>query len=269
MSIFRAIVLGVIQGLTEFLPVSSSGNLVIYPAIFGWSTPTLSFAMALHLGTFFAVFLYYFKEVKKLIVAFFRTFKSNKTGEEIFYVRLFWLLFVALLPASIVGLLFADRIGEVFAQPHTVSIFLFITAAILIVSSIKFQGKRDTLKHISLKHALSVGFLQIIALFPGISRSGSTIAGGIFSGMNKEDAAKFSFLLSIPIIGGAGLFELKSALNASISGVSFSALLAGFLVSFICGFLSIKFFFVVIRRAKFYYFALYCIILGVVGLIFA
>jgi len=268
MNIFRAIVLGVIQGLTEFLPVSSSGNLVIYPAIFRWGTPTLSFTMALHLGTLFAVILYYFKDVKKLVVGFFHTFKSNKTDEQSFYVRLFWLLFVALLPASIVGLLFSDRIGEVFAQPHIVSIFLFITAAILIVSSINFYSERDTLKHISLKHALFVGFLQIIALFPGISRSGSTIAGGIFSGMNKEDAAKFSFLLSIPIIGGAGLLELKSALNVSISGVSFSALFAGFLASFIFGFLSIKFFFAVIRRAKFYYFALYCIILGIVGFIF-
>ncbi len=269
MNIFRAIVLGIIQGATEFLPVSSSGNLVIYPAIFKWGTPTLSFVMALHMGTFFAVLIYYIKDVWRLIFAFFNTFKRNRTPEEQTYVRLFWMLFVALIPAGIVGVLFSDKIGDVFSKPHVVSIFLFITAGILILSSIDFRKKWDSIENINLKHALSVGFIQTAALFPGISRSGSTIAGGVFSGLNREDAARFSFLLSIPTIGGAGLLEIKSALNSSVSHVSHMALFWGFAASFIVGFLSIGFFFKVIRKTKFYYFAIYCIVLGIIGLIFA
>ncbi len=269
MDIFKAIVLGIIQGATEFLPVSSSGNLVIYPAIFKWGTPTLSFVMALHMGTFFAVLFYYIKDVWRLILAFFNTFKKRKTKEEKAYVRLFWMLFIALIPAGIVGVLFADKIGDVFSEPHTVSIFLFITAGILILSSIDFRKQWDKIENIRLKHALSVGFIQIAALFPGISRSGSTIAGGVFSGLNREDAARFSFLLSIPTIGGAGLLEIKSALNSSISNVSHAALFWGFIASFVVGFLSIGFFFRIIKKTKFYYFAIYCIILGLIGLIFA
>ncbi len=269
MSVFRAIILGTIQGATEFLPVSSSGNLVIYPAMFKWGTPTLSFVMALHMGTFFAVFLYYIKDVWRLILAFFNTFKKHKTSEEKAYVRLFWMLFVALIPAGVVGVLYADKIGKVFSEPHIVSIFLFITATILILSSIDFRKQWDKIEDVRLKHALSIGFLQIAALFPGISRSGSTIAGGVFSGLNREDAARFSFLLSIPTIGGAGILEMGSALNASISGASHAAIFAGFIASFVVGFLSIGFFFTVIKKTKFYYFAIYCIILGILGLIFA
>ncbi len=269
MGIFKAIVLGAIQGATEFLPVSSSGNLVIYPAMFHWGTPTLSFVMALHMGTFFAVLFYYIKDVWRLILAFFNTFKKERTAEENTYVKLFWMLFVALLPAGIVGVLYADKIGNVFSEPHVVSLFLFITAAILILSSIDFRKKWDSIENINLKHALSVGFLQIAALFPGISRSGSTIAGGVFAGLNRKDAARFSFLLSIPTIGGAGLLEIKNALNASVSGASHLAIGAGFITSFIVGFLSIGFFFKVIRKTKFYYFAIYCIVLGILGLIFA
>jgi undecaprenyl-diphosphatase len=269
MDIFRATILGIIQGATEFLPVSSSGNLVIYPAMFKWGTPTLSFVMALHMGTFFAVFLYYIKDVWRLILAFFNTFKKNRNKEEDAYVRLFWMLFIALIPAGIVGILYADKIGDVFSEPHVVSIFLFITAAILILSSIDFRKKWDNIENVGLKHALSIGFIQIAALFPGISRSGSTIAGGVFSGLNREDAARFSFLLSIPTIGGAGLLEMKNALNISISHVSHGAILAGFTASFVVGFLSIGFFFKVIKRTKFYYFAIYCILLGILGLIFA
>ncbi len=269
MNVFRAVVLGIIQGGTEFLPVSSSGNLVIYPAMFHWGAPTLSFVMALHMGTFFAVLLYYIKDVWRLILAFFNTFKKERTEEQNFYVHLFWMLFIALLPAGIVGVLFANKIANVFSEPHTVCIFFFITAALLILASVNWRKKWDTLENVSLKHALSVGFLQIIALFPGISRSGSTIVGGIFSGMNQKDAARFSFLLSIPTIGGAGLFEIKDALNASVSGISHTPLFFGFLASFIVGFLSIGFFFKVIKRTKFYVFAIYCIALGVIGLVFS
>ncbi len=268
MDIFRSIILGIIQGATEFLPVSSSGNLVIYPAVFKWGTPTLSFVMALHMGTFFAVLLYYIKDVWRLILAFFNTFKTQKTKEEKEYVRLFWMLIVALIPAGIVGVLYSDKIADFFSKPHVVSIFLFITAGILILSSIDFRKKWDSIENVSLKHALSIGFIQVAALFPGISRSGSTIAGGVFSGLNREDAARFSFLLSIPTIGGAGLLEMKSALNVSVSNASHSAIFAGFIASFIVGFLSIGFFFRVIKKTKFYYFAIYCILLGIVGLAF-
>lgn len=269
MTLFRSIVLGAIQGATEFLPVSSSGHLVVLPAIFGWQEPTLSFTIFLHMGTFLAVLIYYFKDVINLIKGFFTMFKKFKTPEEIFYLKLFWLLFIAFIPAAFVGIFLKSKVETTFSNPHMVSYFFFFTALILFLASFDFNKHIESLRNVSFKNAIAVGLMQILSLFPGISRSGMTISGGVFSGLKREDAARFSFLLSIPTIFGAGIFELKDAMNVSVSHATGIEIFIGFLFSFIVGILSIKFFFALIKRIKFYVFAFYCIIIGLVGLIFA
>lgn len=268
MTLFRAVVLGIIQGATEFLPVSSSGHLVVIPALLGWATPTLSFTMGLHAGTLLSVIVYYIKDVIKLFKGIFSLFKRIRTPEEKFYLKLAIYIIIAMIPGGIVGVLFSKKVELAFASPHTVSILFFVTAFILILASFNFTNNAVDLRRMSAKNALIVGFMQIVSLLPGVSRSGSTIAGGIYSGMNKDDAARFSFLLSIPMIFGASLFEAKDMLNSSIAGVSRSELLIGMAVAFIVGILSIKLFFALIRKTKFYVFAIYCIVLGVIGLIF-
>ena len=268
MTIFRAIILGVIQGGTEFLPVSSSGHLVLIPALLGWQTPTLSFTMGLHMGTFFAVLFYYFKDVIKLVKGFLSIFKKVRTPEEIFYLRLLVYIIIAAIPAGIMGVIFSKKVEQLFSSPHQVSWLFFLTAFILFLASFDFSKEQTSLRNISLKNSISVGLMQIVSLLPGVSRSGSTIAGGVYSGMKREDAARFSFLLSIPIIFGAGIFELRDMLNASVSGVSNVELLIGFLVAFIVGLLSIKLFFSLIKKTRFYVFAIYCVIISIIGLIF-
>lgn len=270
MDIFHAVVLGIIQGGTEFLPVSSSGHLALGAALLGWESPTLAFAIALHMGTLLAVVIYYYRDVGLLMGAFVNIVrrKGDLDLEERLYVRLLWMLCVALLPAGIVGVLFSDEIGRTMAYPQLVSVFLFVTAAVLVISGIVSGRARTSMDGVSLKHALTVGLLQIIALFPGISRSGSTIAGGIFSGLKKEDAARFSFLLSIPTLAAAGMLEVRGSLAAEPATASCLAVLLGFFVSFLVGFVSIKFFFALIKRVNLYVFAAYCVALGIVGLIF-
>lgn len=268
MTLFGSVVLGIIQGATEFLPVSSSGHLVVIPALLGWVPPTLSFTMGLHAGTLLAVIVYYIKDVIKLFRGIFSLFKKIRTPEEKFYLRLTIYIIIAMIPAGIAGVLFSKKVELAFASPHTVSILFFVTAFILILASFKFTNDPIELRRMSVKNALIVGLMQIVSLLPGVSRSGSTIAGGVYSGMNKDDAARFSFLLSIPMIFGASLFEAKDMLNSSVAGGSKIELLIGMAVAFIVGLLSIRLFFTLMRKTKFYVFAIYCIVLGVIGLIF-
>ncbi len=267
MELIKALVLGALQGATEFIPVSSSGHLVIVPALLGWKEPNLTFAMALHMGTFLAVFIYYFKDVVNLIKGFFATFKRNRTTTETFHSKLCWLIIIALIPAGIAGLIFSNDIDRTFGQPHYVSYFFFVTAFLLIVASLVKIKEPLKIEDMGIKNALAAGLLQIISLLPGVSRSGATMSGGIFSGMNKEDAAKFSFLLSIPTILGAGILTVRDMFSVS-QAFSMGEFFTGFLAAFIVGILSIKFFFSIVRRTNFYFFAIYCILIGVAGLIF-
>ncbi|MGB9694582.1 MAG: undecaprenyl-diphosphatase UppP [Caldisericaceae bacterium] len=267
MTMFRAIVLGIIQGATEFLPVSSSGHLVVIPAILGWGTPTLSFTMGLHVGTLLAVILYYIKDVIRLFKGIFSIFKKVRTPEEEFYLKLAVYIIVAMIPAGLFGVILSKKVELAFSSPHTVSLLFFVTAAILLLANFDFVREPVSLSQMSLKNALVVGFMQIVSLLPGVSRSGSTIAGGVYSGMKKNDAARFSFLLSIPMIFGASLFEAKDMFNSTVAGVSATELFVGMVVAFIVGLLSIRFFFKLVQKTKFYVFATYCVVIGIVGLI--
>lgn len=265
MEISRAIILGIIQGLTEFLPISSSGHLVIIPAFFKLELPGLALTMALHVGTLAAVVMFFRKDVVALFKGFLSIFKSQKSPEETIYLKLIFLLIVALVPSAIIGVVLSKKIDEVFSMPCTVSILLILNGFILLFAHLLSSKEKRGFFEMKFKHAIIIGLFQVLSLLPGISRSGSTISGGIFSGVNKEDAARFSFLLSIPTILGASLFELKDLLSSSLP-VQTLPLLLGILFSFLTGIIAIKWLLSLIKKSKLYVFSLYCFLIGLLGL---
>jgi len=265
MKILESIFLGIIQGATEFLPVSSSGHLVVIPALLGLQLPNLAFTMGLHFGTLLALIAYFFSDVYKLVKGFFSIFSKNKTEEDLFYIRLLLLIIIAVIPAGIAGVLLSKKVDTLFSNPKTVSYLFFVTAFFMFLSSILSKRATKTIKDITFLDALIVGIFQIFALPPGISRSGSTITGGIVSSIKKEDASRFSFLVAIPVILGASLLELKGGNFASFSLLD---VIVGMITSFIVGLISLKIFFPLIKKTSFYVFAIYCVVIGFIGLIF-
>jgi len=269
MELFRLVLLGVIQGLTEFLPVSSSGHLALLPALFKFEVPTLALAMALHLGTLIAVVIYFYNDVISLIRSFFSIFKKERSPQEKKYLKLLILIIVAIIPAVIFGVLFSDKVDQTFSKPRIVSV-LFIFNALLLFAAHFYSKKGDvSLERAGFKNATLVGLFQIFSLFPGISRSGSTISGGIFSKLRKEDSARFSFLISIPIVLGGALFEMKDLFKGTSQNPSVIYIFVGFFVSFLVGLISIRLLFNMLKKSKLYFFAVYCLIIGIIGLIFS
>ena len=245
MSALSAASLGLIQGLTEFLPVSSSGHLVLAQSLIpGFSQPGVLFDVVLHLGTLFAVFYYFWKRILKL----------NRN----------YLMFLAVgtIPAGAIGFLFQSRLESMFGDVKWVAIELIITGIINLVID-KLPNKTDK---ISIKNSFLVGISQAIAIIPGISRSGATIFTGASLGISKREAAEFSFLLSIPAILGANVLQfMKHGISTDVSLTSY---LLGFVIAFIVGFFSIKLVFKFLAEGKFKIFGIYSIALGIIALIF-
>ena len=263
MLILKAAFLGIIQGLTEFLPVSSSGHLVIAQKLLHFSEPPVLFDITLHLATALAVIAVYYREIWDLIIALFKgriivTKKGYKLSSKRFHYVL--VLIVALIPAGIVGYFFNDYITKAFSNLLVVAIGLFFTTIILFLSRYFNKRKGD----INFKNGTIVGLAQACAIIPGISRSGSTIFAAMASGVEGKKAADFSFLLAVPIIVGAFLFELKGIVNSHVGGV---ILLTGFVCSFVAGYFSIKLLLNFIRRGKFHYFAYYTGTLSILSLV--
>jgi undecaprenyl-diphosphatase len=223
MNIFQATVLGIIQGLTEFLPVSSSGHLIIFPTVFGWEVQSLAFDVVLHLGTATALIAYFWKDILNIVS------KDRKLGLYII---------VGSIPAAIAGLFLEDYVSNIFRSVYYVLAFLLVGSVIMFIS--EKVGNWAKNREVGMKEGLIIGIFQALALFPGVSRSGSTLSGGMLLGLSRENAARFSFLLSIPVVLGAGFLEL-SKVSVPLNGVSNLVLGAGFVSSFIAGTLAIKF----------------------------
>lgn len=243
--ILEIILLGVIQGLTEFLPVSSSGHLLLLQEIFGIHENALFITIVLHLGTLVAVVVYYFKDLAELLKP-----KNHKTIGH---------LFISTLPAVICGL----TLGEIFENATTSKVlaFTFLFTAILLIICEIFNKKMVKKREFNTKNALTMGLFQCIALTPGISRSGSTIFGGIISKADPEKTAKFSFFMSIPIILGSLILEL---FKIELVSINWLALFLGFVSSFISGIFAIKLMIKVIGKCNFKWFSLYLTILSFV-----
>jgi len=253
MSYFEAIVLGIVQGLTEFLPVSSSGHLVLVQELLGVNPPGISFELVLHLGTLIAVFVYFRAEVKRLIRAAF----GGGTGED--RKMILWLI-IGTIPAGVLGILFKDFFEEAFASPVSTSWELIITGGILLATRFVRHGDRP----ITALSSFIMGCGQAIAIMPGISRSGTTIAAGLFARIKPAQVAEFSFLLSIPAVAGAILLDADEIVHVS-DGMG-GQYLAGALVSFGLGLLSVYVVLATVKRGKFDYFAYYCFAAGALGL---
>lgn len=270
LDILSAIILGAVQGISEFLPISSSGHLVLVPALLGIETG-LAFDTILHIGTLIAIFTFFWKDIINLIKGFILSIIDLTEGVDIFKrelhrvpeKRFAWLIIVGTIPTGIMGILLKDAIETIFRGTLFVGIFLLVTAAVLYYSERHSSGQ-ITQKDMSFKQALIVGICQGLAVFPGISRSGSTIASGLCLGLNREYAARYSFLLSIPAVIGAGLIQIKdiATLDASVS-----VLLAGFISSVIFGYLSIKLLMKMIKGWSLDIFAYYCTIIGIITII--
>lgn len=268
-NIIQAIILGMVQGLTEFLPVSSSAHLVLVPELLGVNS-TLAFDTLLHLGTLIAVVYYFWNDVVNMIRAFVSSLKDLfqrkfRSGlEEDPFKRLSWLVIMGTIPAGLMGVLFKDFFEGLFSSPPAVAVFLLITGFILWGVEKLPRGNKDV-EDISFKNSLMVGIAQGCAIAPGISRSGATIATGLYLGFDREIAARFSFLLSIPAILGAALVQVTD-LTAGFD-LSTSVFVAGLLSSIIFGYLAIRFLMGYIKKHKLTIFAYYCWIVGVVVLL--
>jgi len=242
-TVLQALIMGIVQGLTEFLPISSSGHLILVPAMLGWDDPfteSLTFSVLLHLGTLVALLVYFWRDWVRLVPAGLaalrdRSFRGDPDR------RLAWLLLVTVIPATIVGLLFNDFIEENVRLPGIVAILLVVGAAILWLADRSNRGTR-TIADLSFGHALGIGAAQAIALFPGISRSGISIAAGRFLGLDRPAAARFSFLMATPVIAGAGAWEtLKILRGGGDAPVDVAPLVVGMLAALVSGLLAIHF----------------------------
>lgn len=242
------IVLGIIQGLTEFFPISSTAHLILFPWFFGWEgdVNTLTFDVALHGGTLTALFFYFWKDWVELF------FKKQK---------LLFKIMLSSIPAGIAGFLLNDIVEKKLREPFLISIMLILVGLIMLASENSVKNK--DIEKIDLKDALFIGIAQATALIPGVSRSGVTIAAGLFKGLKRDIAAHFSFLLSTPIIAGATLLHLKKFLDMRVS-YDFQLFTAGFLTSFITGLIAIKFLMSFLRRYPLNLFVYYRFMLAVV-----
>ena len=284
MNAYASAALGILQGLTEFLPISSSGHLVLGENLLKIKFDDISFEVFLHFGTFLSVVVVFRKTIWGMIKAvaektraiygeradvrpsgrgYTNSLKYDLTCSNENW-NLFWLILLGSVPAGILGILFKEVVEKSFSSPLFVSIMLLITGLVLL--STKFiksvEGK------IKIFDAFLIGIAQAIAILPGISRSGLTISTGIFRGIKREKAAEFSFLLSLPAILGATALKLKDVLNESNPSFNLWIYLIGMVCAFLFGCLAIKFLLKVIRKGRFEFFGYYCFLIGFLSLIF-
>lgn len=306
----QALVLGIVQGLSEFMPISSDGHLVLVPYLLGWEQPSLAFVVALHVGTLAAVLVYFRRDLGAMLAA---VTGRAAPAEGQLYRRLALLIMLGSVPVAVVGFLFKERIETVFASPRAAAAFLFFTAALLATGE-KARDRRvathrpnlntpagperrwtgdstsedattrtattvrdlrigrddrdptgASLVDLRVRHALIVGLMQSVALLPGVSRSGSTITGGLLSGLTREAATRFSFLLSIPALIGASMLSLGDlAEPGSYRGLDIAV---GVLAAFVSGYLAIRWLVAWVARDRLTPFAWYCVAAGTTGLL--
>jgi undecaprenyl-diphosphatase len=290
-SYFQAIVIGLLQGVTELFPISSLGHSVLVPAWLGWDaiakgnsqeSPYLAFVVALHVATAIALLIYFSKDWVQIIRGFGRTLKTRKI--ETPHERMAWLLIVATIPAGALGLILEHSLRTVFAKPLAAAIFLTVNGGILLLGDAlrRRAGVRELatanakadpasedgrrLDTLDFKEAIAVGFAQVFALFAGISRSGITMVAGLLRGLDHEDAARFSFLLATPIILAAGVYKIPDLTGHLGDGIRGQALVGG-LFAGVAAFISVHFLVRFFQTRNLLPFAIYCLIAGGISII--
>ncbi len=264
MTAIKAIILGIVQGLTEFLPVSSSGHLVIFQKLLKFNDPGVLFEIAVHLGTLVAVIIYFRKDIWEIILSVFNWKKDAPENIKYAHHLLFHLIIASVITA-IIGFAFKDTLESLFQNTVLVGFMLIVTGGFLFASD---KIRNTTRKQMSVPSSLFVGLAQSIAIIPGISRSGATITAGIFTGRTRDLATRFSFLLSIPAILGATLLKLKDLQDAVSSGSMGMNFILGAFFAAIVGYFAITILIKMIKQAKLFYFSIYCWIIGIITIFF-
>ena len=277
MNLLQAVILGIIQGLTEFIPVSSSGHLIVAEKLMGLdkvmsAEQITAFVAVMQLGTLIAVIVYFLGDILTISIGFIsgnykflRGLRDNSSRKA---SRLGWMIILGTIPIGIIGILAKKIIeGNLTKNLYLIGTSMIVWAVILFIAE-QVGNRRRELEHVGTREAMIIGSFQVFALIPGSSRSGTTIAGALFAGLSREAAARFSFLLSIPAIAASGILELKEAL-AMLNGTSMFNLAVATLISGIVGYLSIAFLINYLRRHTTYLFIFYRLLAGVAIIVFA
>ncbi|MET7994004.1 undecaprenyl-diphosphate phosphatase [Amycolatopsis sp. NPDC005232] len=256
---FEALVLGLVQGLTEFLPISSSAHLRIVAALVGWDDPGAAFTAVTQIGTELAVILYFGKKIGRILQAwFFSLYRRSWRRDP--DARLGWLIIVGSIPIVVLGLLLQDQIDETFRDLRITATTLIVFGVILLIAD-RVGSQRRSLDHLTVPHGLGFGFAQALALIPGVSRSGGTTSAGLLMGYTRADAAEYSFLLALPAVFGSGLYKLTD-IGKNGETAQWGPTILATLVAFGVGYVVIAWLMSYIKRKSFVPFVIYRIVLG-------
>lgn len=264
LEIYQLVWLAFIQGITEFLPISSSAHLILPSLLLGWPDQGLTFDVAVHMGTLVAVVFYFQRDIRRICRAFLLQLLRSESSND---ARLGWLLIIATVPAGMAGLLFSDAI-EMYARVLPIIAATSFVFAGLLLWSERYSSSTVDLNKLSWRQAIFIGFAQALALIPGASRSGVTMTAGLFCNLNKQDAARFSFLLAIPIILASGLLKGLELTSSEQSSIAWNELLLGAGLSAVVALLCIHWFLKLIERIGLMPFVIYRVGLGLMLLIF-
>ncbi len=260
MNLFHALVLGALQGFTEVLPISSSAHLILLPWFFNWPESGLTFDVALHLGTFIALAAYFRRDIIEMAVSFFDAIKHRSLDTPARWLP--FLIVASAVPAAVVGKLYEHQFEEMFrSKPLLIGLFLILFGIALGVVD-RVGQKRRLLDEVSPPRALIIGLFQCLALIPGVSRSGITITAGLLLGFTRESAARFSFLMSLPIVAGAALLKMLHVLKDGIPAGEGLPMLVGIIVSAVTGYISVAFLLRYVQKRSIAPFVWYRVIVG-------
>ena len=263
MTYFQSIILGIIQGASEFLPISSSGHLVLAPYLFGWDIQPREayiFDVLVQVATLTAVIIYYWKDLVTILQAFISNLLSGKPFQDP-DSRLGWFLLLSTIPAGLAALLLKDTLESSFSNPKYAAIFLLVTSLTLLTGELVGKRRRE-LESLTWVDSLIIGLFQVLALFPGVSRSGSTITGGLLRNFDRKSSARYSFLMAVPVMSAAGVLAIYDLIKSPLLFKNLPVYLAGFITSAIVGYLAIRWFISYLSRKSLYLFAVYCALVG-------
>lgn len=268
MDLFQAFILGIVQGVTEYIPVSSSAHLLLVPWLLGWPDASFAFEVLVQLGTLVGIFIFFWQDIWAIVKAVLQGLIQAKplaTPEA----RLGWLIAVATVPAVTIGLLFKDFFEAAFSEPIFSGAVLLAVNGLLMIGAEHYSVQRRELQELTWLDAIIIGLWQAVAILPGISRSGATISGAVLQGIYRAAAARFSFLMSIPVLLGAGVIALKDLLDAGGLSAELPAITVGFITAAISGYICIRWLLHYLQRHSLYTFAIYCIVFSLLVLAIA
>lgn len=269
MDLLEAFLLGLVQGVTEFLPISSSGHLRIASALMGQDLePDLLFDLVVHGGTLFSIFIYFRQRLTDLFFSAIRVLKAPvavfKNWHDDYELRFLVYVFVSMIPAGVAGFTIRESIEGVFANPIGISLMFLLTGFMLYAT--KFFDEGD--KTLTLKNTFLIGVAQALALLPGVSRSGTTIAAGVFLGLKRDDIANFTFIMMIPVVAGAVLLDILDIPETGLEEGMFAALTVGFFTALVSGYYALKYLIILFKSKGIYHFSWYLWTVGLLGLIY-